>query len=84
MPTIIRPYHPERDTIAWQTLLGERPGALGSVGMAKDMGRRGIGSELLKARGASYSFIEWTWALDFYGRLGYNTRRSYVMSWRDL
>jgi beta-N-acetylhexosaminidase len=83
--------NPARETIVWQTLLGERPGALGSVGVAKDMGRLGIGSalvargsELLKERGAAYSFIEWTWALDFYGRLGYTTWRSYEMSWRDL
>jgi beta-N-acetylhexosaminidase len=83
--------NPQRNAVVWQTLLGERPGALGAVGVAEDMGRRGIGSalvahgsELLKARGAGYSFIEWTWALDFYGRLGYTTWRSYAMSWRDL
>ena len=59
--------------------------------VAPEARRRGIGSalvargsELLKARGASYSFIEWTWALEFYGRLGYSTWRSYAMSWRDL
>jgi ribosomal protein S18 acetylase RimI-like enzyme len=83
--------NPQRNAVVWQTLLGERPGALGAVGVAEDMGRCGIGSalvargsELLKTRGASYSFIEWTWALDFYGRLGYDTWRSYAMSWRDL
>jgi beta-N-acetylhexosaminidase len=83
--------NPARVAVVWQALLGERPGALGAVGVAEDMGRLGIGSalvargsELLKARGAGYSFIEWTWALDFYGRLGYTTWRSYAMSWRDL
>jgi beta-N-acetylhexosaminidase len=83
--------HPQRLAVVWQSSLGERPGALGSVGVAKDRGRQGIGSalvargsEILKARGASYSLIEWTWALEFYGRLGYSTWRAYEMSWRNL
>jgi beta-N-acetylhexosaminidase len=83
--------NPQRGDVVWQTLLGDRPGALGVVGVAKHARRLGIGSalvargtELLRARGASYSFIGWTWALDFYGKLGYTTWRAYAMSWRDL
>jgi beta-N-acetylhexosaminidase len=83
--------NPQRGDVVWQTLLGDRPGALGVVGVAEDARRLGIGSalvarstELLKARGAAYSFIGWTWALDFYGKLGYTTWRAYEMSWRDL
>jgi beta-N-acetylhexosaminidase len=80
----------ERDRI-WTTLLGEDMGGLGAVGVAEKERGRGIGlalvaraSEGLKARGVGNCHIGWTWLLDFYGRLGYGTWRSFEMAWRDL
>jgi GNAT superfamily N-acetyltransferase len=83
--------HPSRSDVLWTTLLGERCGALGVVGVADAAQRRGIGSllvgrgtELLRERGATNCLIGWTWALEFYGRLGYRLWRTYQMSWRTL
>jgi ribosomal protein S18 acetylase RimI-like enzyme len=82
---------PSRSDVVWQELLGQAAGALGAVGVADRWRRCGIGTaliargtELIRERGAAYSFIGWTWALEFYGRLGYRVWQEYAMSWREL
>lgn len=81
--------HPSRTDTVWQAVFGQNLGALGVVITASLHRRLGIGSvlvgyatEVLKARGASHSFIGWTWAEDFYRKLGYEVWQTYKMSWR--
>ncbi|MFO7166925.1 MAG: GNAT family N-acetyltransferase [Chloroflexota bacterium] len=83
--------HPGRSDVVWTELLGADCGALGDVGVAEDARRRGVGSllvargsEILRERGAGNCLIAWTWALEFYGKLGYRLWRSYEMSWREI
>jgi beta-N-acetylhexosaminidase len=66
-------------------------GALGTVGVAAARRGQGIGlalvargSEILKEQGINQCHISWVVLLDFYGKLGYRTWRSYKMSWRFL
>ncbi len=82
---------PERQDVRWQSIWGEDLGAMGVVGVAESARRLGIGSalaarasEILRERGVGYCYIAWTWALDFYGKLGYTVWQAYAMSWRDL
>ena len=83
--------HRARADVVWHELLGHDLGALGTVGVAAARRGQGIGlalvargSEILKERGVTDCHISWVVLLDFYGKLGYSTWRSYGMSWRIL
>jgi predicted N-acetyltransferase YhbS len=83
--------HEQRLDVPWQALFGNDLGGLGTVGVAEAARNRGIGSalvargsELSRARGVGVCLIGWTWAVDFYSRLGYAVWQSYAMSWRRL
>lgn len=71
----------------WHAMIGEKMGTIGAVGVDDAYRERGIGltlvavaSEILKARGAGPCAIGWTNLLSFYGRLGYESWRSYDMA----
>jgi len=72
-------------------LLGQNVGELGPLGVLEAVRENGIGlalaarvTELLRERGASVRYVGWTWLVDWYGRLGYQVWREYVMSWKRL
>lgn len=75
--------------IRWLSLLGENTGGVGPLGVAPTMREQGIGlalaarvTELVHERGFKRSYIDWTWLVDWYGRLGYQVWQEYIMSWR--
>ncbi len=80
-----------QDDIRWLSLLGEQTGGIGPLGVAEPMRAQGIGlalaahvTEALYERGLTNSYVGWTWLVDWYGRLGYQVWREYVMAWRQL
>ncbi len=72
----------------WHVDLGENWGALGPIGIARDMRGKGSGNALLGAaleeqrdRGVDRCIIDWTGLADFYGKHGFEiTRRYHAMS----
>ena len=83
--------HPDRTDVLWKQQLGVDVGALGGVGVAQSVRGRGIGLamvargvEVLRERGTRMCFLGWVWASGFYGRLGFQTWRTYAMSMRPL
>lgn len=83
--------HESRTDLVWRVLLGSDAGALGAVGVAPDVQRRGIGlalvaraSDLLKARGVRNCLIDWVQLTDFYAQLGYSRWRAFFPSMREL
>jgi beta-N-acetylhexosaminidase len=84
-PDAGRPWFP------WESLLGEQTAGVACLGVAEHARGKGIGlalvtrvTELLKARGAQWSYVGWTWLVDWYGRLGYEIWRTYLMSRKSL
>jgi len=78
-----------RHDFVWEQLLGQNVGELGPLGVLEAARENGIGlalaarvTELLRERGAETSYVGWTWLVDWYGRLGYQVWREYVMSWK--
>jgi GNAT superfamily N-acetyltransferase len=81
---------PSRLDIPWQALLGADLGGAGVVGIAA-LQRQGIGTalmvranEILRERGVGNSLVCWTWATDFYARVGYQVWQTYDECWREL
>jgi len=72
----------------WNVSLGKNWGALGAIGVAKDLRGRGSGNALLGAaleylrdKGVDRCIIDWTGLVDFYGKHGFvPTRRYKAMS----
>jgi GNAT superfamily N-acetyltransferase len=72
-------------------LLGADSAAIACVGVAESAQGRGVGSalvarasELLRDAGARVSLIDWVVRTDFYGRVGYEPWREYLMATREL
>lgn len=68
----------------WKADLGPQWGALGPIGVAKELRGEGRGSELLNAalcelrdRGARRTIIDWTGLVDYYGAQGFSVNRAY-------
>ncbi len=68
----------------WHVSLGDKWGALGPIGVARDDRGRGIGHSLLgsalanlKNRGVHGCIIDWTGLDEFYGRHGFKVTRRY-------
>jgi beta-N-acetylhexosaminidase len=77
--------------IRWLTLLGDKTGGIGPLGVAEHMRREGIGlalaariTETLCQRGLTNSYIGWTWLVEWYGKLGYQIWQEYIMAWRKI
>ncbi len=75
----------------WYKIIGEKSGALGAVGVAESMRRKGIGlamvakgTEILIENGIKACLIGWTPWVDWYGKLGYKVWRKYQMSWKKI
>lgn len=75
--------------LRWMSLLGQETGGVGPLGVAESYRQQGIGlalaarvTELVHERGLKKSYIDWTWLVDWYGKLGYQVWQEYVMSWR--
>lgn len=82
-----RQSHALRTDVLWQSLLGEKTGAIGCVGIAEAERGRGAGlglvaaaSEILCKRGVERCYIDWVVLIDFYGKLGYRIWRGYDMT----
>jgi GNAT superfamily N-acetyltransferase len=72
-------------------LLGADSAAIACVGVAESAQGRGVGSalvarasELLRDAGARACLIDWVVRTDFYGRVGYEPWREYLMATREL
>jgi GNAT superfamily N-acetyltransferase len=72
-------------------LLGADSAAIACVGVAESAQGRGVGSalvarasELLRDAGARACLIDWVVRPDFYGRVGYEPWREYLMAAREL
>jgi len=68
----------------WHKNLGKNWGALGAIGVAKDLRGKGSGNALLGAalehqrdKGVDRCIIDWTGLVDFYGKHGFVTTRQY-------
>ena len=68
----------------WHVSMGDKWGALGPIGVAKDERGRGVGHSLLgsalmslKNRGVHGCCIDWTGLGEFYGRHGFEITRRY-------
>jgi len=68
----------------WRNDLGEKWGSLGPIGVSKSIRGHGYGHALLgealmelKKRGAQRTIIDWTGLIDFYGKHGFETARTY-------
>lgn len=68
----------------WHLNLGPTWGALGPIGISKQVRGKGLGDALLgssllglKARGAHRTIIDWTTLDDFYGQHGFEVTRRY-------
>lgn len=79
------------DTNGNEYYLGDDCGALGPIGIAKDIRKQGLGLRLLydalsylKASGAHKTNIDWTGLKDFYGILGFEPWRTYKGAYIDL
>lgn len=75
----------------WKNILGDTMGGFGALGVSEKMRNQGVGmtiaikaTEILKDRGVKNSYLGWTWLVDWYGKIGYETWRSYQMSWKKL
>ncbi|HUX37063.1 MAG TPA: GNAT family N-acetyltransferase [Rectinemataceae bacterium] len=75
----------------WKSLLGDRPGALGPIGIDPLLRGRNLGLGLLaygiselKTRGARMVVIDWTDLVGFYGKLGFAPWKSYRMYGKTL
>ena len=69
----------------WNCSLGQNWGALGAIGIAKDLRGLGSGNALLgaalleqKRRGVDRCIIDWTGLVDFYGKHGFEVTRRYA------
>jgi len=69
----------------WNQSLGKNWGALGAIGIAKDLRGKGSGNALLGAalmeqrrRGIDRCIIDWTGLVDFYGKHGFEVTRRYT------
>lgn len=68
----------------WRADLGIKWGALGPIGIAKDLRRKGFGHALLagtlgelKKKGVERCLIDWSTLEDFYGKHGFRPSRGY-------
>lgn len=73
----------------WPGILGEKVGGLGAVGVAEAHRGRGIatamvvqGSEMLRTRGLTQSYIGWAAMPGLYEQAGYSVWRRYHMAWQ--
>lgn len=80
-----------RGELAWRAILGANMGSMGEVGVAKSARGRGIGvalvaygAEVLHQRGVGQCIIGWTTLADFYGKVGFEVWRQYVVLRRGL
>jgi len=69
----------------WRHSLGPHWGALGAIGVSKDVRGRGSGNALLggalehlRDKGVDRCIIDWTGLVDFYGKHGFVPTRKYV------
>lgn len=77
--------------LVWESLLGGDVGGFGAVGIAASERSRGLGlalcvaaSNALRESGVRNAVVDWTTALTFYGRLGFEPWREYRMGERSL
>lgn len=75
----------------WKSILDDKMGGFGALGVSDKMRGQGVGmtiaikaTDILKNRGVNKSYLGWTWLVDWYGKIGYKTWRSYQMSWKKL
>lgn len=68
----------------WHVSMGPKWGALGAIGVAKDLRGKGSGIallgsalEYLRDRGVDQCVIDWTGLVDFYGKMGFLPTRRY-------
>ena len=85
---VIDPHSPGwNDDIRWLSLLGESTGSIGTLGVAESYREQGIGlalaahaTEIMRERGLKKSYLGWTWLVDWYGKIGYQVWREYIMA----
>jgi GNAT superfamily N-acetyltransferase len=77
------------DTDGLEFYLGENCGALGPIGIAKDIRKLGLGKRILfdslkflKDSGAHKTNIDWTELKDFYGTFGFTPWRTYLGAYK--
>src|SRR5262249_31147882 len=70
--------------VLWARALGEDCGAYGAIGVREALRGRFIGyalavraAEILQARGARKIFLGWVFSTEWYGRLGFQTWKTY-------
>lgn len=68
----------------WQNMFDGPVGGFGALGVKESERGKGIGlalsaraTEILQERGMQYSFLGWTYLVDWYGKLGYTVWRRY-------
>lgn len=75
----------------WRLELGSNWGALGPIGISKNVRGKGLGNALLgyallglKQAGARQTIIDWTTLGDFYGHHGFSISRRYIQFSKSL
>lgn len=75
----------------WKQLLGDDMGGIGCLGVRHDARQKGVGlalaayaTEQLSTRKVGNIYVDYTWLVDWYGKLGYKVWRQYKMSWKQL
>ena len=75
------------NSVPWTVMLEKRVGTLNTLGVAPEFQGRGIGlalaaraMEILRQRGCSHCFIQWTGLTEWYGKLGAQSWAQYQMA----
>ena len=79
------------EPLLWSKTLGRRCGSLSVLGVAADQQNKGIGialaakaMEVIRERGGTGCYIQWTGLVAWYGKLGTETWAEYHMSSKQL